>query len=174
MRQRMTSIAGTVIGLPVSAFAGLWIAGSLIPRDHSATVTVSVAAPIDEVYTTISDYDTFHHWAPNMPTLERLGDVNGHRSYQMVDGEDAMHFTLIEERPPNRLVIETTADPPAFGRTWTWSLTPSQMGTEATLTEEGWVDPPLSRAIMTMMGWDDDTIRAHTAALKIHLEGEAG
>jgi uncharacterized protein YndB with AHSA1/START domain len=169
----MTWIAGVLIGLPISVFAAAYIAGSLIPREHTAVATVQLAAPIDEVYDVISDYDTLHHWAPDTTPLEQLADDSGHRVYRRSQG-DAMVFTLLEERRPSRLVIQNNAEPPVYGGTWTWSLAPSQLGTEATLTEDGWVAPPLFRAIMTLARWHDHTIVAHTTALKRHMEGEAG
>ncbi len=67
-------------------------------------------------------------------------------------------------------MVGLTAEPPVFGGRWIYAVEPRGDGAALTITERGWVDPPLFRAVMVLGGLYDDTVRAHAAALKDHLE----
>jgi uncharacterized protein YndB with AHSA1/START domain len=161
------------IGLtPIAALIGIpFIGGAMMPREHTATVTVNIAAPIGDVWNVVRDYEHLHEWAPDTNVMTRLPDHDGHEVWQQPTDDGTFTFTLIEAQEPDRLVVELVADPAMFGGKWTYELEITQLGTQITVTEEGWIGPPPFRFIMTVGDMLDDTALAYTAALKQRLEG---
>ena len=149
----------------------MWAAGSLQPRTHTATASVDIDAPIDEVWATVRDYDRLHQWAPDMVALQRLDDVDGRPVYRMDADGDTWTFTIVEEDAPGSMVVDLEAASAVFGGRWTYDLEASELGTHVTITEEGWIEPPPFRLIMALTDGYDDTVEAHAQALKAHLEG---
>jgi hypothetical protein len=68
-------------------------------------------------------------------------------------------FRTAEERAPARLVREIVGDDLPFGGTWTYELTEQNGATQVTLTEDGFIKPPLFRGIAKFFLKPDATMR---------------
>lgn len=169
-RSRLLTILGGSLGAAAALCLAGFAAGSLQPREHSATAACTIAAPVDAVWDAVRDYGRMHQWAPEVTALQRLDDVDGHPAYRMVTDEGAMTYVLVEEHPPDRLVVDLSVDPPVFGGRWTYAIEPVGGGTRVAITEDGWVDPVGFRLFLWLFDAYDDTIVSHCAALKLHLE----
>ena len=160
--------AAAGVALTVLAGGGVVVAGSLTPRDHQAVASVQVSAPIEDVWDTIRDFGRLHQWAPDVVALQRLDDIDGNPAWRTAHGET---LVLVDEAAPHRLVVAMHSPDDRFGGHWTYELEPTELGTGVTLTEEGWVNTGVIRLFMHLSGSHADMVEAHTAALKVHLEG---
>lgn len=75
-------------------------------------------------------------------------------------------FRTKEEQAPAKLVREIMGDDLPFGGTWTFELTEEGGQTRLTVTENGFVKPPLFRAIMQYFIRSDKTLKDFAANLE--------
>jgi hypothetical protein len=107
----------------VALIAIVAIIGSMLPRNHKASRTLTVSRPPADVWPVIMQATS----ASQVP----------------VD--------VLENDPPHRLVTRVTEKEKNFGGTWTIAITPipstgsRQTGSIVTVTEDGWVANPIFR-----------------------------
>ena len=65
----------------------------------------------------------------------------------------------MEEKAPSLLVREIVGDDLPFGGTWTYALAEENGATRVTLTEDGFIKPPLFRAMARLFMKPDGTMR---------------
>lgn len=126
--------------------AFLWIAGSLLPKGHTASRALRLKQPPEEVWKAITDRTAMPSWRPNVAAVERLPDQNEHEVWQEVykNGWKSPLETVVWE-PPWRLVGRIADPNLAFGGTWTYEITPASSGCALKITEEGEVYNPVFR-----------------------------
>lgn len=141
-----------------------WVVGALLPREHVGRGAVTVAAPIDEVWASVSGFDSMGEWAPDVASLTRVADVNGLPSYEMRGQESTVSFTFTEVSAPKRLTVQLYDDSDAYGGVWTYELAEVDGGTRVSITEEGWTEPAYFRCMLWVLG-HDRTITTYLKAL---------
>jgi uncharacterized protein YndB with AHSA1/START domain len=127
--------------------AAALVVGMTRPAGHTASTRATYAQPPDVVWATLTDFERWAEWNPEVRTVEPLPDRNGHRALNVIGswGEAPTELTVIE--PPARL--ETSMDAGDFRGRWRYELEPAaEGGTVLTVTEEGEVLNPLFRALM--------------------------
>jgi hypothetical protein len=131
----------------VALVAALFLLGLTRPESHVASTRARYASAPDVVWSTISDVERWPEWNPEVHSVERMPERNGHPTVNIVGswGAAATELTVIE--PPARL--RTEMDAGDFSGSWSYDLeaTPDG-GTLLTVTEEGRVASPLLRALM--------------------------
>ena len=135
----------------VYAFAGLIglilllaVAGSLLPKGHSATRRATYRRPAAEVWEAITDIENFPTWRSDLASVERLPDRDGRPVWREKGKFGAMTLEQVEARPPVRLVGRIVGEC-AFGGTWTHELTESGGMTTHAITEDGEIYNPIFR-----------------------------
>lgn len=163
-------LAPLVVGL-VAAVAFVWIAGSLMARDHVSTCMIRVRKPAKEVWALISDPQNYPSWRPDVVRVERGQDRDGHPVWREIGKgmhADGMAFEWTEVVPDKRLVVRIVDDGLPFGGTWTFELTPSGDATSLRITETGFINPPPFRYISKLFGLDA-TIKKYLGSLALKL-----
>lgn len=145
--------------------AAPWFVGSMLPREHVGTGEAVIAAPIADVWRTVSAYEDMGSWAPDMGKVERIEDSDGRPRFREERAEGTLTFTFIEVEAPTRLVVEVADDVGYFGGTWTYELSAADGGTRVGITEDGWAEPGYFRFMLRVFG-TDSTIRNYLAALE--------
>ena len=120
-----------------------WTIGSFMPREHVGRGERVLAAPIDEVWKSVSGFDEMGHWAPQLANMTRVADVEGLPSYELRSENAIITFTFTEVSEPSRLVVELRDSADAYGGVWTYELSEVDGGTRVAITEEGWTRPSL-------------------------------
>lgn len=136
-------LAGLVFGL-----------GLALPRQHRATSRVTLAQPIDQVWAVVRDPASLVGTWSDLKSSRRVRDGSGRELWEQKAGGFDMRLIVESASPPRRLVTrvdgETDAD---FGGTWTYTLSPvASGGTTVAITEDGFVNNPLFRVMMKLMG----------------------
>lgn len=132
-------VAGVLAGLVLFLF----VAGSLIARDHVAAVRARLRAPPQAVWDAIADYERQPQWRSDLVRVERGTDAQGHDTWREVQRRGGT-MTLAAEsaEPPRKLVRRIADEKLPFGGTWTWVIEPQGAGATITITEEGFIRPP--------------------------------
>jgi uncharacterized protein YndB with AHSA1/START domain len=162
-------IVGLVVGVP----ALLALVGLFLARDHTASMTMVHAAPVERVWGLIADPSGYARWHPGITGAQRLEDRDGHEVWRY-QGERGGFAVVIEERVANHRMVTRIVDESAFGGTWTWELEPVDGGTRLTLTERGEVYNPIFRTIGKLFLDQRATIDAWQTAIASALSENVG
>nr|AAY89242.1 hypothetical protein [uncultured bacterium BAC-L1N9] len=145
------------------------VLGLSVPRDHLATSRIRLRQSPDTVWAVIRDYEHAASWWPDVRSVKRLADLDGHERWEETMKMGPIAFVLTEERPPNflRSAIDTTGGSP-FGGDWLHEITASPTGTTVTISEQGWVSNPIFRSISAVIGYHG-TLDSYLTALARHF-----
>ena len=119
--------------------------GTLLPVAHTASVRAEYAAPPNEVFEAISDYQRQPEWRPSVDRIETLPSRDGKPAWQEVGRTGTIPMELTESDPPRRMVTTILSEGMPFGGRWIYEVEPTESGTALTITEEGEVYNPAFR-----------------------------
>jgi len=152
------------LGALATLILTIFVAGSLRPASHTASVTAELPVSPDSVWRIISDVEAQPRWLPLVSEVKRLPDDAGRPSYlENFDGFEAT-TVITESSRPTRLVKEILPTGPFYG-SWTWELSPSGTGTRLVITERGTVDNAFFRGMMVFQDYQK-SLRDYVAALE--------
>jgi uncharacterized protein YndB with AHSA1/START domain len=134
-----------VIGSLVVFAILLAAAGSLLPKEHSATRRATYRRPAADVWDAITDIEKFPTWRKDLSSVERLPDRDGRPVWREKGKHGTMTLEQIEARPPSRLVGRIADKNLPFGGTWTYELNEAAGSTMLAITEDGEVYNPVFR-----------------------------
>jgi len=169
--QKFKPAAVLLTVMSIVAIFGLLSVGAMLPREHIVSRSINVAAPQTDVWAVIEDIDHIHDWIPELSPLDRLTDRDGLRIYEGMQGNEPLTLTISEEAGPDRLVAKFELASGARGAVWTLELASSELGTEVSLTEEGFIQAPPVRLYQTMTDGHEQSLDLVLQALKAHIEG---
>lgn len=141
--------------------------GSLLPREHIATRTLTLRQPPQSVWRIVTDFASQPQWHPEMISVERLPDRDGHEIWQeeYPRGMKIPLETLVTESP-RHLVRQIASDDLGFGGIWEYSITPTtEGGCQLTVTERGTVSNPLFRFVSKFVFGHTATMEKYMTAL---------
>jgi uncharacterized protein YndB with AHSA1/START domain len=161
VKSRLKRIGIAIVVLLVLLIGVPFAVGSMMSREHVATGDAIVRAPIEEVWATVSDYESMPRWWSERGAIVRQPDG----SFRESSDDFVVTYRLREIAPPRRLVVELEDDAGYFGGTWTYELEPADGGTRVRITEEGWAGPGFFRFMVWAFG-ADATLRACLTALQ--------
>lgn len=165
-------IIAVVLGLLILAGLVLYLLGRGLPEKHTSHLTVVLPAARPAVWAVITDYAAMPSWWPEVKGIRMETRPNGEVWTWNMDGHgQEIAFRTKEEQTPARLVREIVGDDLPFGGTWTFELAEEGGRTRLTLTEDGFIKPPLFRAIAQYFIGLDRTMKSFTAHLDKRLAG---
>ena len=123
------------------------IAGAMLPVTHSATRSVVLAKPPQDVWFAITDYPTHPSWRTSVKRIERQPDQNGHSVWLEDYGDFTLSFETMVNQPPFRLVRRIVSNTAPFMGQWEYQLSPEPSGTRVVIVETGQVPNPIFRFV---------------------------
>jgi uncharacterized protein YndB with AHSA1/START domain len=163
-----------LVGLLTVVVLVFFIAGSSMPREHRSVATATFKASRATVWAAITDYTAMPSWWPAVKSVrtEKLPDGTELTWNRDARGQE-IPFRTGESRGNEKLVRIITKDDLPFGGTWTFALSDEPGGgTQLTLTEEGFINPPIFRAVARWFMGLDATQKDFLANLEKHLAGK--
>ena len=160
-----------LVALLVLAGLVFFIAGSRMPREHRSVVTATFKASRATVWAALTDYASMPTWWPTVRAIriEKLPDGTELTWNKDKHGQE-IPFRTGESRVNEKLVRVIAKDDLPFGGTWTFELSDAPGGgTQLKLTEDGFINPALFRAIATWFMGLDATQKDFIAHLEKHL-----
>jgi uncharacterized protein YndB with AHSA1/START domain len=153
-------VIAILVGLIFLAGLVLYFLGRGQPERHTASRTFTVPQPRAAVWVVLTDYAAMPQWWPAMKAVRMETKPGGEVITWNKDGHGReIGFRTREEKAPARLVREIVGDDLPFGGTWTYELAEEQGATRVTVTENGFIKPPLFRAIARYFIGLDATMR---------------
>lgn len=130
---RWVLYAALAIGVVVMVVVAI---GAMLPKQHTASRSVSVALPPDALYKLLTEI--------------KFGDV----------------AVRIERQEPPSLLVTRVVEGQPFGGTWTYRIVPAAGGSRLTITEDGEVYNVIFRFMSRFVLGHYATIDAYLANLK--------
>ena len=174
MRIALCVLVGLVALLAVAALV-FYIAGSQMPREHRSVVSATFKASRATVWAAITDYAAMPAWWPAAKSVrtEKLPDGTELTWNKDSHGQE-IPFRTGESRANEKLVRIIAKDDLPFGGTWTFALADALGGgTQLTLTEDGFINPAIFRAVAKWFIGLDATQKDFIANLEKHLAAQS-
>jgi len=168
-------VVGGLFAIALAAALILYLAGARLPREHRSVVTATFPAGRAAVWTALTDYAALPSWWPAVKATrtERLADGTELTWNRDSRGQE-IPFRTVESRPNEKLVRAIAPDQLPFGGAWTFELADAPGGgTRLTLTEAGYINPPIFRAVANWFIGLDGTQKDFIAHLQKHLSASA-
>jgi hypothetical protein len=150
------------------------IVGALLPRDHVAAMTVSVAAPQVRVWTTITDPATYPSWRTDLKSTEVTSRMP--LSWKEESSMGPMNLTADVLQAPSKMVARITDEGEPFGGEWEYQIAPDATDpnkSNVTIIERGWVSNPLFRFVSKFVMGQEKSIDTYLRALSRKFGPEA-
>jgi hypothetical protein len=127
--------------------------GYTLPRDHTVSSRVQLTASRDSVWAVLRAFGDYPKWDKDFASSVKGTARNGHEVWVQESGGMTMSVELTEITPPSKLVSEIITDESSsWGGIWTYEVAANGSGTQVTITEVGWIKPPIFRVMMKLMG----------------------
>ena len=128
-----------VLRIVVASIATVFLIGSLLPKQHTATRAARFRQQPETVWSAITDYSKFPEWRKGVTRVEALPSANGKPSWREFDKYGhSLPFEIVDSKPPQHLVTRIAGPNLPFGGTWNYELTPVADGsTVLRITENG-------------------------------------
>ena len=175
MMLALSILLGLVLLLAL-ALLGLYAAGAQMPREHHSQVAVTLPASRPSVWAAITDYAAMPAWWPAVKAVRTETLADGTLLTWNTDrhGKE-IPFRTSESRPLEKLVRVLAKEQLPFGGTWSFELADARDGgTQLTLTEDGFINPPVFRALAKWFFGVDTTQRDFLTHLERHLAAAKG
>ncbi len=155
----------TLIGLFGFLFVvaiAVFIAGLLLPRDHVAVRSASLAASPESVWTVVTQVGRYPTWRRDVDSVQVLETRGGRLEWREISGGDRLRFEAVTAERPSRFVARIADKGIPFGGSWDYRIVPEGSGSRLTITENGQVYNPVFRFI-------SQYFIGHTATLDKYL-----
>jgi uncharacterized protein YndB with AHSA1/START domain len=164
----MTWLVRIVIGLVVIGVI-VFIVGSLLPQNHTASRTAHFSQTPETVWAAITDVAAFPSWRSEVESVVQLAPQNDKPVWRETShrGESITYASETWE-PPRHLVTRITDKNLPFGGSWDYALSPSGTGSTLTITEHGEIYNPVFKVVSRFMS-KTATMDAYLGALKAKL-----
>lgn len=153
----------------------LWYYGRSLPREHTIRSSVIItSAKADTVFNVMRRVGNYPRWWSDVRSVRAITGMRRESWEQnrVTGGLVSVEVTSIS--PPGRMVttiIPNTEDAEKemkWGGVWKYDVFESAAGIEVQITEEGWVDPPLTRVFMKLRGRSRD-VDSFLSSLAAHF-----
>jgi len=150
-------------GVLVALVLVVVVIGTMLPRDHIATVTARIAGSPDAIWQAIANVSEHPRWRSDVQRVELLPPTDGKATWREHSSNGAILMIADRADPPNRFVTRIADDKLPFGGTWEYTIAPNASGESiVTITERGSVYNPVFRFVSRF-------ILGHTATMDAYL-----
>lgn len=141
-------LAGAIFAGLVVIVGAIYAVGSALPREHKVVRRLVLkGVSMEAVWARIGDAASTPAWRKSVSSVKRLADRDGHAVWAEVSGGEMAVYETSETAPP-RLLVRKVVDQTMYGGTWRIELaTAGDDGVAVSVTEDGWVDAPVFRAL---------------------------
>lgn len=158
-------VLAVIVGVPLVAY----VAGSFLPRDHVARMTIELSTPPDRVWALVSDVGGTARWRSDLRRVELIPTEGGPVRFVETSKQGDVTFEIVRQEPPRLQVVRVVDEGQPFGGTWTWEIEESGAGTRLTITEAGFVKNTIFRVMSRLFFPPTATIEAYLRALAKEL-----
>ena len=151
----------------------MWTIGGRLPREHTATVRGPFHATSDSVWAHIADPIGAASWRSDLAKVERVDAPGAPLSWREHSRNGAITFAMVAQTPPTSQITRITDAALPFGGQWEFTLAARDGASELTITERGFVKPPLFRFLSRYVFGYTSSLTAYHNALANALDPSA-
>ena len=153
------------IVVAIGVLAGvIALLGNRLPVGHVASRYVIIGAPIDVVFTTITEFEAAASWRDLKSVTVTKDPTTGRTRVREETSNGPVSMEVEQLIPPTRLVMRIV-DESAFGGVWAYALEPQANATRITITEHGEVYNPIFRFVGRYIIGHSGTIDSYLRSL---------
>ncbi len=134
-----------VLGVIVGLILLIASVGMLIPKSHVASRKARFNQTPERVWDAITDFQGQTSWRTGLIRVERLPDRDSNAVWRETSKRTGPLTMMIMTSDPPRRLVGRIVDNKSFGGTWTYEITPTDRGSELTITERGEIYNPIFR-----------------------------
>jgi uncharacterized protein YndB with AHSA1/START domain len=154
-------VVAIVAMVGIVAFVGL-----RLPVSHVASRSVTIGAPTDVVFSTMTDFSSSPSWRTGVKSVTVTTDPASGRQRVTEDSKDGKMTMEVEQLvPPTRFVTRIIDEGLPYGGAWAHSLEAEGNATRVTITEHGEVYNPIFRFVSKYIMGHNGTMDAYLTAL---------
>ena len=153
-----------ILSAAAVAFIVVMAVGSNLPVQHQASVSRRLSATPEAVWSALTDLEGQVRWRTDLKALKVVSHDPVRWVETMKMGDVPMAVDHQEE--PKVLVTRIDSDSLPYGGTWTFKLESDGPTTEVTITEDGFVKPPLFRFLSKFVFGHDRTLKGFADSLE--------
>ena len=157
-------IGGAIAAVLLAPIGTAYVVGAGLPREHVARSTAAINARCPVLFSALNDVAHYPSWWRGVQSSEVLPTDDGHARFAMTMHGDAVAYRVLANEPPRQRVTQIDQTDLGYGGTWTVTFEPGGAGCTVTVTENGFVGPPLmrafARAFMDPHGNIDELLRS--------------
>ena len=162
-----------VLGLLVGLIVLIVVIGTMLPRDHVASMTARIAGTQQDVWSAITTPSAYPEWRGDVKGVELLPATPAGPSWREHGSNGAMTFTTEAWDPPRRFVGRIADQGLPFGGSWEYRVEPDgASGARVTITERGSIYNPIFRFVSRFIMGYTGTMTAYLKALGRRFGGE--
>lgn len=154
-------IVGTLVGIGVVVV----VVGSVLPKSHVASRMARYHAAPEAIWSTLSDFERYPDWAPEITSVTRLADRDGHPVWEHAGPKWKMPMAVTAFDPPRAMTLEIASNDLPYSGTWSYVVAPDKGETIVTVTERGEVANPIFRFMSRFVFGQTRTMDAYLEAL---------
>ena len=159
-------IIAIVVGLVVLLVGVVALVGSRLPVQHTATRSLVLRRPPQQVYATVRDFNAAPMWRSDLKSVEVQPQPNGKIHFRENGSQGTVNYELVDDVPGQRLVTRILDTDLGYSGKWTYTFTPEGNGTRVSITEDGEVTNVIFRFMSKY-------VFGHTATMDAYLNSLA-
>ena len=133
------------IAVLVGLVALVAVVGILLPKQHVAKRSAKFNQPPQAIWDTITNFEALPSWRPEVKSVEKQPDRNGHPVWTEVSKMGNMPYEVTVFEPAEKMVTQIADTTLPFGGSWTYEIQEVAGGSQLTITEEGEIHNPIFR-----------------------------
>ncbi len=146
----------------VVAGVGAFLAGSILPQNHTASRTTHLSERPERVWATITNVGAFPSWRSEVDSVAQLPPHDGKMVWREISKHrNKLTFEAETSEAPRHLVTRITDKGLPFGGRWDFAISPDGTGSTITITENGEIYNPVFRVVSRVLG--------QTASIDLYL-----
>ena len=158
-----------IIVVLLVAGVSIFLVGTMLPQDHTASRTAHLTQSPDHVWATITDVAAFPSWRSEVDSVTQLAPHDGKMVWREISKhQNKLTYEAETSVPPEHLVTRIVDKGLPFGGSWDFAISPDGEGSKISITEKGEVYNPVFRVVSRVMG-QTPSIDAYLTALAARL-----
>lgn len=164
-------IALIVVGVLVALVAAVFLIGSSLPQNHTASRSANLSAPPDSVWEAITRVEDYPAWRSNVDSVTLIPLPDSRLSWRETSGSDKLSFEAVAMERPGHFVARIADKGIPFGGSWDYRIVADGTGSRITITENGEVYNPFFRFVSKYVMGHTSTIDKYLGDLAAKLGG---
>ena len=164
-------VVGIVGGL-VLLVGVMAVIGSMLPKKHDVSRSISLRKSPPEVYAVIRDFSSSPKWRADVKQVDVEPSPGGPVYFREVAKHGTVNYELTEDVPAQRMVTKIRDTDLGYGGQWTYTLSPENGGTRVTIREDGEVSNVHFRFMSRYIFGQTSTIDSYLTSLAKHFGEE--